>query len=304
MSAIIVGEKLTKKYNRLVAVDSVDFSIEEGELFGFLGPNGAGKTTIMKMIYCFVYVTSGKLTVKGIDVMENPRKVKELLGVVPQEDNIDPDLTTYENLITYSRYYGIPKKVAQRRAGELLELFSLDMKNTTPVEHLSGGMKRRLILARGLINDPQVLILDEPTTGLDPQARHLVWQKLRELKRRGITILLTTHYMDEASYLCDRLVMIDHGEFIAEGAPGKLVSQIPGKMVVELQEIDEALFEKIEPIVGGNTYERYGDSVYIFTDQPKPIIEELSELNLPRVIERYTDLEDLFLKLTGRSLRE
>lgn len=178
------------------------------------------------------------------------------------------------------------------------------MKNTTPVEHLSGGMKRRLILARGLINDPQVLILDEPTTGLDPQARHLVWQKLRELKRRGITILLTTHYMDEASYLCDRLVMIDHGKFIAEGAPEKLISQIQGKMVVELQEIDEALFKKIEPIVGDNTYERYGDSVYIFTDEPKPFIDQLLELNLPRVIERYTDLEDLFLKLTGRTLRE
>ncbi|PJA26917.1 MAG: ABC transporter [candidate division Zixibacteria bacterium CG_4_9_14_3_um_filter_46_8] len=304
MTAIITGKNLTKRYGDITAVDSVNFAIEQGELFGFLGPNGAGKTTIMKMIYCFVSVTSGQLRVKGMDVMNKPRGVKKILGVVPQEDNLDPDLTTYENLITYSRYYGISKKDAVARARELLEFFSLNVKNQSAVMELSGGMKRRLTLARGLINDPEILILDEPTTGLDPQARHLVWQKLRELKRKGITILLTTHYMDEATYLCDRLVMIDNGKFIAEGPPMELIRKLPGRMVIELQEIEGQVYESLKPLIENEVYEYFGDTIYIFTNDPKPILDSLAEMNLPRVIERYANLEDLFLKLTGRSLRE
>ena len=304
MTAIITGKNLTKRYGDITAVDSVNFAIEQGELFGFLGPNGAGKTTIMKMIYCFVSVTSGQLRVKGMDVMNKPRGVKKILGVVPQEDNLDPDLTTYENLITYSRYYGISKKDAVARARELLEFFSLNVKNQSAVMELSGGMKRRLTLARGLINDPEILILDEPTTGLDPQARHLVWQKLRELKRKGITILLTTHYMDEATYLSDRLVMIDNGKFIAEGPPMELIRKLPGRMVIELQEIEGQVYESLKPLIENEVYEYFGDTIYIFTNDPKPILDSLAEMNLPRVIERYANLEDLFLKLTGRSLRE
>ncbi|MCP4632113.1 MAG: ATP-binding cassette domain-containing protein [candidate division Zixibacteria bacterium] len=304
MASIIVGENLTKHYGDFTAVDSVNFSIDEGQLFGFLGPNGAGKTTIMKMIYCFVTVTSGKLTVSNIDVSKHPRRVKEILGIVPQEDNLDPDLTTFENLVTYSRYYGIPTKEAKKRAKELLKFFSLDEKNSQAVEELSGGMKRRLTLARGLINNPRIIILDEPTTGLDPQARHLVWQKMRELKRKGITILLTTHYMDEATYLCDRLVLIDHGKFIAEGIPNDLIKQLPGKMVVEIQEVDDEIKSVLESKLEGYVHESFGDTIYIFSDDTRAFLDSLKEIRLPRVIERQSNLEDLFLKLTGRILRD
>ena len=256
------------------------------------------------MVYCFVEVTSGKLTVNELDVTRNPRAVKQILGVVLQEDNLDPDLTTYENLITYSRYYGIPRSKAAGIAKELLEFVSLDAKNKSSVEELSGGMKRRLTLARGLINDPRILILDEPTTGLDPQVRHLVWQKMRELKRRGITILLTTHYMDEAAYLCDRLVLIDHGKFIAEGTPDELVKKLPGQMVIELQEIDEHLFKLLEPRLDGHESEHFGDTIFIFTNNPRGVLDSIAGIELPRIIERRANLEDLFLKYTGRSLRE
>ncbi|MBD3170181.1 MAG: ATP-binding cassette domain-containing protein [candidate division Zixibacteria bacterium] len=304
MSPIIRGQNVVKKYGDFTAVNNVSFDIESGSLFGFLGPNGAGKTTIMKMIYCFVTVTSGRLTVDGKDVMQNPRGVKEILGVVPQEDNLDPDLTTYENLLTYARYYGIPKRIVARRAEELLDFVSLDKKDDSPVEELSGGMKRRLTLARGLINEPRILILDEPTTGLDPQARHLVWQKMRELKRRGITILLTTHYMEEAAYLCDELVLIDHGEFIARGNPDDLIKELPGESVVELHDVRNEDKAKIESRLNDYENECFGDTIYVYADSSRKVMDNLNGFTFARVIERKTNLEDLFLRLTGRSLRD
>ena len=194
MKPVIKARSLTKRYGDLTAVNNIDFTINEGETFGFLGPNGAGKTTTMKMIYCFIRVTSGELSVFGMDVTKKPREIKALLGVIPQEDSLDPDLTVYGNLITYSRYYEVPKREAETRSEELMEMVSLTEKKDVIIEDLSGGMKRRLLIARGLINKPKILILDEPTVGLDPQGRHLIWAKLNELKKSGITILITTHY--------------------------------------------------------------------------------------------------------------
>ncbi len=303
MKPIIVAKSLVKRYDGLTAVDSIDFEIAEGELFGFLGPNGAGKTTTMKMIYCFVPPTSGLLEVAGYDVTKRPRKIKSLLGVVPQEDSLDPDLTVIGNLITYSRYYEVPRKIAADRADSLLEMMSLSEKRDVIIDALSGGMKRRLLLARGLINAPRILILDEPTTGLDPQARHLVWSKLRELKDSGITIILTTHYMEEAARLCDRLVMMNNGRILEEGTPEAMVKKHIGQEVFEIDYVDDALFEKIKIALGnGQVIEHYGDSAYIYTSSAKEIAAKLKHLNLRAVSERKADLEDVFLKLTGRKL--
>ena len=229
---MIVAEKLTKRFGDLVAVNNIDLHIEEAECFGFLGPNGAGKTTTMKMIQCVSPMTSGKLTVAGIDVNKEPRKIKAMLGVAPQNENLDPDFTVEHNLLAYSRYFDIPKEVAKERTEKLLDFFQLQAKKDVAIDKLSGGMKKRLILARALINEPKILILDEPTVGLDPQARHLIWDQLGRLKSRGITILLTTHYMEEAAQLCDRLVIMDNGKILAEGNPTELVEKnLPGNVI-------------------------------------------------------------------------
>jgi lipooligosaccharide transport system ATP-binding protein len=214
---LIEATGLTKKFGDLTAVDGIDFKIFKGECFGFLGPNGAGKTTTMKMIHCVLPLTSGKLTVAGMDVTKNGREIKKMIGVAPQENNLDPDFTVFHNLIVYARYFDIPRAEAEKRAEELLRFVQLEEKRNVIIEHLSAGMKRRLILARSLINEPQILILDEPTTGLDPQARHLIWDKIRSLRKQEVTIVLTTHYMDEAAQLCDRLIIMDHGKIIEEG---------------------------------------------------------------------------------------
>ncbi|MDZ4278390.1 MAG: ABC transporter ATP-binding protein, partial [Dehalococcoidia bacterium] len=208
MSEIIRARSLTKRFGDLVAVDGIDFAVREGECFGLLGPNGAGKTSTIRMITCVSPVTAGELLVDGMDVRNDGRRIKGILGVVPQEENLDPDLTVWQNLAVFARYFDIPIPVARERAQEVLELFQLMERKNEIVDNLSGGMKRRLIIARALINQPKILILDEPTTGLDPQARHLVWQKLRLLRSQGITMLLTTHYMEEAAHLCDRLVVM------------------------------------------------------------------------------------------------
>ncbi|MFA5383086.1 MAG: ABC transporter ATP-binding protein [Eubacteriales bacterium] len=221
---IVIAENLLKKYNGFVAVRDVNFRIRKNECFGFLGPNGAGKTSLVKMIYGFSPVTSGKLTVLGMDAKTNIRNIKRLLGVVPQENNLDPDLKVLQNLLVYAGFFGIDAHLARERAEELLEFFGLKEKAGEIVESLSGGMKRRLTIARALINKPDLLILDEPTTGLDPQARHMVWQRLRLLKEQGVTLILTTHYMEEASQLCDRLVIMNLGEILVEGSPQKLVA--------------------------------------------------------------------------------
>jgi lipooligosaccharide transport system ATP-binding protein len=303
MSPIIIARSLSKKYGALTAVDGIDFEIAEGEAFGFLGPNGAGKTTTMKMIYCFVPPTGGTLAVAGLDVTQSPRKIKALLGVVPQEDSLDPDLTVLGNLITYSRYHEVPREEARVRADRLLEMMSLSEKRNVVIDDLSGGMKRRLLIARGLINDPRILILDEPTTGLDPQARHLVWSKLRELKDSGITIILTTHYMEEATRLCDRLVMMNNGKILDEGSPGDLVARHIGKEVLEVDYVNDELVGKIESTLSDSqVIDHYGDRVYIYTDSAHDTATRLQHLNLAAISERKASLEDVFLKLTGRTL--
>ena len=221
---IVIAENLHKHYDGIIAVRNVNFKIRDRECFGFLGPNGAGKTSLVKMIYGFSPVTSGKLTVFGMDVKSNIRDIKRLLGVVSQDNNLDSDLKVIQNLLVYASFFGIEMRLARERAEELLEFFGLTEKTDQTVDSLSGGMKRRLTIARALINKPDLLILDEPTTGLDPQARHMVWQRLRFLKEQGVTLILTTHYMEEASQLCDRLVIMDMGEILVEGSPQKLVA--------------------------------------------------------------------------------
>jgi len=305
MSSIIESQQLTKKYGDLTAVDGIDLSIQEGEVFGFLGPNGAGKTTTMKMIYCFIQPTSGKLTVAGMDVTENPRQIKSILGVVPQDNNLDPDLTVYGNLMAYSRYFKLPKDVARKRTEELLALMQLSEKRKVVIDDLSGGMRRRLTIARGLINNPKILILDEPTVGLDPQARHLIWQKVRQFRSQGITIILTTHYMDEAAYLCDRLVIMNQGKILTEGKPEELVQKYVGDEVVELKGIQTEVADAVTRRFKDKYHlEHFGDSLYIFAQDGKSILSSLTEVKADKIIHRDADLEDVFLKLTGRSLVE
>jgi lipooligosaccharide transport system ATP-binding protein len=305
VSPVVRAESLSKSYGDLIAVDKVDFTINVGETFGFLGPNGAGKTTTMKMIYCFIKPTSGSLTVFDMDVTKNPREVKAFLGVVPQEDSLDPDLTVFGNLITYSRYYEVPVKEARKRAEYLLEMVSLTDKRDVIIDDLSGGMKRRLLIARGLINAPGILILDEPTVGLDPQARHLIWAKLKEFKDSGITIIITTHYMEEASRLCDRLVMMNNGRILDMGSPGALINKHIGKEVLEIDGVNDRLVDQIISILGDKRqYDHYGGKLFLFTDSAIELAARLQNLKLPSLLERKADLEDVFLTLAGRSLIE
>ncbi|WP_230375500.1 ABC transporter ATP-binding protein [Methanolobus vulcani] len=293
---------LKKSYKDFVAVDGISFSIEEGEMFGFLGPNGAGKTTTMRMIQCVSPVTGGSLEVLDMDVSRQQREIKSLMGVVPQENNLDGDFTVYENLLVYSRYFDIPKDEAEKRIEELLDFVHLQEKRDVMTESLSGGMKRRLVLARALINRPDVLILDEPTVGLDPQARHLIWEKLRNLKKQGVTIVLTSHYLDEVEKLCDRLVVMDNGKILVEGSPMGVIEEFIGSDIIEAEnnpELLECLRQKEAK------YEVIGDIVHIYTDNAREISEILlMECSLSKISARPATLEDVFLKLTGRSLRE
>ncbi len=301
---IIKAENLTKRYVELVAVDGIDFAVNEGEVFGFLGPNGAGKTTTMRMIQCVSPKTSGKLTVAGTEVDEDPRAIKQILGVAPQESNLDPDFTVFDNLRVFSRYFNIPLKVAEKKANELLEFFQLQGKKDTQIEKLSGGMKKRLILARALMNDPKILILDEPTVGLDPQARHLIWDLLMRLKERGITIILTTHYMEEAARLCDRLVVMDTGKILAEGSPSELLRRYVASHVVEARN-QGGVIECVRDLGTAAQYEVAGDTVHVFTDQPKETMDRLmAQCHVSSATVRESTLEDVFLKLTGRMLKE
>jgi lipooligosaccharide transport system ATP-binding protein len=299
---VIVARGLVKKYKDTLAVDNITFSIEEGEMFGFLGPNGAGKTTTMRMIQCVSPVTSGSLEIFGMDAMLHPREIKSHLGVVPQENNLDMDFTVYENLVVFSRYFDIPRDEAERRATELLEFVHLEDKKDTMTESLSGGMKRRLILARALINRPRMLILDEPTVGLDPQARHMIWDKLRALKKQGVTVVLTSHYLDEVEKLCDRLVVMDYGKILVEGSPSQVIREYVGSGIVEAEK-DPELIRCLE--MKEANYEVIGELVHIYTDNPKQIAEYLTmECSISKLSARPATLEDVFLKLTGRRLRE
>ncbi|MDK2888650.1 MAG: lipooligosaccharide transport system ATP-binding protein [Thermoanaerobacter sp.] len=306
----VVAEKLTKEYNGKVAVRGIYFRVHYRECFGFLGPNGAGKTTTVNMIYCLSPVTSGKLTVLGMDVRKHPREIKSRLGVVPQENNLDPDLKVLQNLLVYANYFRIPPATARSRALELLEFFDLADRAGEKVDRLSGGMKRRLTIARALINNPELVILDEPTTGLDPQARHLVWQRLRRLKERGVTLLLTTHYLEEASQLCDRLVIMDRGEILEEGKPGELVARHIGQEVVEvgLERMEEAATALVVERTGHLLREHLevGDNLFLFPrEKGQAVLQALQDLPLrfSHLLLRPATLEDVFLKLTGRGLQ-
>jgi lipooligosaccharide transport system ATP-binding protein len=301
---LIEATNLTKKFGDLVAVNSINFKVFKGEIFGFLGPNGAGKTTTMKMVHCVSPLTAGRLTVAGMDVTEQAREIKKMIGVAPQEDNLDPDFTVFHNLIVYARYFDIPKEEAQKRAEELLKFVQLEEKRGVIIEQLSAGMKRRLILARALINEPQILILDEPTTGLDPQGRHLIWDKIRSLQKQGVTIVLTTHYMEEAAQLCDRTLIIDNGKVIEEGRPSDLIKKHVGEEVLEV-EYDEAVLKLLRNALPDARLEVISDRIQVFTNQPRGVFTNiLSKFSFKATMIRDANLEDVFLKLTGRRLRE
>jgi lipooligosaccharide transport system ATP-binding protein len=301
---LIRAENLTKKYDDFLAVDKIDFEVFKGECCGFLGPNGAGKTTTIKMIHCVLPLTSGSLAVAGMGVSEKPREIKKMIGVAPQEENLDPDFTVIMNLLVYARYFDIPKPEALRRAGNLLKFSQLEEKRNVIIDQLSTGMKRRLVLARALINEPQILLLDEPTTGLDPQARHLIWDKVRSLKKQGVTIILTTHYMDEAAELCDRTLIMDHGKIIEEGKPAELVKKHVGEDVLEM-DYDPEMMKVLQEKFPDARLETVGDRIRVFTAQPHGVFEDfLRDFPTKGVTIRNANLEDVFLKLTGRQLRE
>ena len=303
MTGVISARGLTKRFNSFTAVDAISFEIEEGICFGFLGPNGAGKTTAMKMIHCVSPVTEGELKVLGMDVNSRQREIKALIGVAPQEDNLDPDFTVFQNLIVYARYFDIEKELAKKRAEEQLEFMQLEEKKDVRITQLSGGMKRRLIIARALMNDPKIIILDEPTTGLDPQARHLIWEKVRELKKQGVTVLLTTHYMDEAEQLCDRLVIMENGKILVEDRPRNLIDSVVGTGVIGIFQPPGELAQFLKQ--KGLEYERTVDALYIYTDDAEEVVNDVvGRFDIKDYIVRNATLEDVFLRLTGRGLRE
>jgi lipooligosaccharide transport system ATP-binding protein len=300
------GTGLTKHYGEFVAVDGIDFHVDAGECVAFLGPNGAGKTTTVKMITGFSPITAGTVSVLGLDVSRDPREVKARIGICQQEDSLDPDFTVRQNLIVYARFFDIPGAVAKRRTDELLDLVRLTDKADAQIQELSGGMRRRLMLARSLLNEPQLLILDEPTTGLDPQARQLIWKRVRRLRAEGRSILLTTHYMEEASQLCDRVIIMDHARIHLEGKPQDLVSEIIGREVVELWDTDGVVDELREFVNTLNcTIEETEDRVYVYDRDGRGVGEEIGRRfpHQPRLI-RHATLEDVFLHRTGRSLKE
>ncbi len=300
----IEATDLTKKFSDLIAVKGISFKVYKGECFGFLGPNGAGKTTTIKMIHCVLPITSGELYVSGMTVKEKEREIKSIIGVAPQEANLDPDFTTIRNLLIYSRYFNIPKEKALKKARELVEFLHLEEKKDVIINNLSGGMKKRLILARALINDPKMLILDEPTTGLDPQGRHLIWDTITELKKRGVTIILTTHYMEEAAQLCDRLVIMDNGKIIEEGKPSDLVKKHIGDKVLQVPNNKE-IIKHLDTTCPDAKYEVTGEKIYVFSSRCETVFPQILQKFFPQeTLMRDANLEDVFLKLTGRRLRD
>jgi lipooligosaccharide transport system ATP-binding protein len=305
---VVEARDLCKRYGDFEAVAGIDFSVRRGECFGFLGPNGAGKTTTMRMVQAVSLPSSGRLSVLGLDPSRDGKRIRARIGVCPQLDNLDPDLFVRENLQVYGRYFPQPRRVTDERTDQLLEFVALGEKRDRRIAELSGGMKRRLVIARALINDPELLLLDEPTTGLDPQARHLIWQKLRELGDRGVTMLLTTHYMDEAERLCDRLVIMDHGKILAEGVPRELIAEHVGHEVVELRVAEAREHEVLGDLsLEGVESERAGDVRAFFLAPKTALAEQLVERARRAGVAcllRNASLEDVFLKLTGRELDE
>ncbi len=302
--ALIEARGLTKQFGDFTAVDTIDFTVERGETFGFLGPNGAGKTSTMRMIGAVSPVTAGELTVLGLDPAVAGAEIKQRMGVVPQQDTLDFELTVHENLLVYGRYFGIAKDVIRTRADELLEFVQLNERRDSKVEPLSGGMKRRLTIARALINEPELLLLDEPTTGLDPQARHVLWDRLYRLKQQGVTQVLTTHYMDEAEQLCDRLVVMDQAKIVAEGSPRQLIEKYVQREVVELRFANgtPSLDGQLDDL--GEHLEVLADRILIGTDDGDATAHQVHERGVPveSVLVRRSTLEDVFLTLTGRTL--
>jgi lipooligosaccharide transport system ATP-binding protein len=308
VAALVEGRGVVKQFGSFTAVRGIDFSVEQGETFGFLGPNGAGKTTAMRMIGCVSPLTSGSLHILGLDTSADGAKIRARLGVVPQEDNLDTELTVWDNLMIYGRYFDLSRTVIRERATELLDFVQLADRRSDKVDPLSGGMKRRLTIARALINQPELLLLDEPTTGLDPQARHLVWERLWRLKAQGVTLVLTTHYMDEAEQLCDRLVIMDRGRIVAEGSPRSLIDQHSTREVVELRfetpgeqqaavAPAQALAERVEILP---------DRLLLYTEDGDEAAERMAKegARAAAVLVRRSTLEDVFLTLTGRTLED
>ena len=303
MNPVIEVQDLTKRYGEVVAVDGIAFDVVAGECFGFLGPNGAGKTTTIRMIYGFSPRTGGVLRVFGLDIATDWRAIKARVGICQQDNNLDPDLTVLQNLEVFARYFDIPKKVARERALDLLQFVAMDHRRTAKVSELSGGMMRRLVLARALINNPELLILDEPTTGLDPQSRHQVWDRLEKLKSQGMTILVTTHYMEEAARLCDRLVILDHGKILVEGRPRDLIREYVGRDVIEVADPAEELRALVRS--EGWEHEDLAHRLLVYSEAGEEVFQRIdADYCKGGCVLRMATLEDVFLKLTGRDLRE
>jgi lipooligosaccharide transport system ATP-binding protein len=307
MQNMIEAKGLTKKYADFVAVDGIDFVVKRGEAFGLLGPNGAGKSTTMKMIASVSKRTGGDLTILGKDPNQNGPEIRAHLGVVPQQDNLDRELKVHENLFSYGRFFGLSRKFLKTKVEELLEFAQLTEKRNSKAEELSGGMKRRLTIARGLVNEPEILMLDEPTTGLDPQARHILWDRLFRLKEQGVTLVITTHYMDEAEQLCDRLIVMDKGKIMAEGSPADLIKQYSSKEVLEVRFGSSRNAEVADQLKGiGDRIEILPDRILIYSENGEADLHTILTRGLEPVtsLVRRSSLEDVFLRLTGRTLVE
>jgi lipooligosaccharide transport system ATP-binding protein len=304
---VITASSLTKKYKDFVAVDGISFEVAPGESFGLLGPNGAGKSTTMRMVGAVSTRTSGDLSILGLDPNQHGPSIRSQLGVVPQADNLDTELRVRDNLLVYGRYFGLSRSHIAQRADELLEFAQLSDRSKAKIDDLSGGMKRRLTIARALINDPRILLLDEPTTGLDPQARHILWDRLFRLKEQGTTLVLTTHYMDEAEQLCDRLVVVDKGAIMAEGAPAALIREHSSREVLEVRFGSERNATAADELAGiGDRLEVLPDRILIYATSGEEALVELTRRGLQPItsLVRRSSLEDVFLKLTGRTLVE
>ena len=304
---VIVARDLVKRYGEFTAVDGLSFEVAPGESFGLLGPNGAGKSTTMRMIGAVSTRTAGDLSILGLDPDRHGPGIRSQLGVVPQSDNLDMELRVRENLLVYGRYFGLPRRLVAERADELLEFAQLADRGQAKVDALSGGMKRRLTIARGLINDPRILLLDEPTTGLDPQARHILWDRLFRLKEQGKTLVVTTHYMDEAEQLCDRLVVVDHGRIMAEGSPAELIRRYSSREVLELRFGSDRNEQVARALEGsGDRVEVLPDRILVYTADGEAELERISAAGLHPItsLVRRSSLEDVFLRLTGRTLIE
>jgi lipooligosaccharide transport system ATP-binding protein len=300
---VIEAVNLEKKYGDLHVVKGINFKMPRGKCFGFLGPNGAGKTTTIRMIMGLSPITAGSLTVLGYSIPEAGEIVRAKVGVVPQGDTLDPDFTVLENLLVYASYYDLPKAHSQARAKELLTMMELNERAHMKPGTLSGGMRRRLTIARALINDPELIILDEPTTGLDPQVRHLIWAKMRDLLKQGKSLLLTTHYMEEAERLCDELVIMDAGDIIKHGSPAAIIKECVEPEVLEIK-LEFSACQTLLQNVPGIRFERVGDSAYCYTRDSKPVVDRLQEYNGVSYLHRPANLEDVFLAMTGRELRD